>query len=120
MSRRQAVWTVAGMAAASLLIIVVASVVISATMSARIRDTQVTNTGTLKATERTLAIVEDCTTPGSECFQEGQRRTAAAIADINRVTVYAAACADRPGVQGQSEIYACVVESLAEDDESGG
>lgn len=66
-----------------------------------------------------LNLIKSCTDPSGECAKRGQEQTADAIADINRVTVYAAACADEPGVQGQSAIYACVVEMLAEDDADG-
>lgn len=80
------------------------------------------NTNTIRATQRdnaeTLRLIRSCTTPGRECFDEGQKRTADAVADINRVAIYAAACADKPGVQGRDEIYACVIRSLAKADEN--
>lgn len=81
-----------------------------------IETQQDTNTGTIRASERTLDRVTECTTPGRECYERGQERTASAVADINRAAVYAAACADREGVQGVDEIYACVVRQLARSD----
>lgn len=75
---------------------------------------QDTNTGTLNASERGLELIRDCTEPGGECYGRSQRRTADAVADINLAAVYAAACADREGVQGEDEIYACVVRLFAE------
>jgi hypothetical protein len=84
----------------------------------QIRDSQKTNTGTLNASQRTLDAVEDCTQPSGECFQRGQKRTAAAVGDINRVVILAAACsvgldqqlsvADR-----QDLISSCVINRLA-------
>lgn len=95
-----------------------------------IRATQVGNTSTLRSAsdaansakdaaesaERGTARIEDCTTPGRDCYDSGQKRTADAIADINKVAVYAAACADQDGVQGEDEIYTCVIRLLAADD----
>lgn len=78
---------------------------------------QDSNTGTLNATEDTLALIRDCTQPGGDCFERGQKRTADAVANINLAAVYAAACADRDGVQGEDEIYACVVRLFAERDD---
>jgi hypothetical protein len=73
-----------------------------------IRETQKSNTGAVK-------LIRDCTDPSGDCYKRGQKQTAVAVADINKISVYAAACADRPGVQTASEIYACVVERLAQD-----
>lgn len=79
------------------------------------------NTNTIRENQRdtkaSLSLIRSCTTPGQECFDRGQEQTAKAVADINRVAVYAAACADKPGVQGRDEIYACVVRSLAAADD---
>lgn len=64
-----------------------------------------------------LDRVKSCTTPGRDCYERGQRQTGRAVADINRVAVYAAACADRPGDQSAAEIQACVMKRLAKDQE---
>lgn len=79
-----------------------------------IENQQDANTATIDASERTLNRVTDCTTPGRKCYAEGQERTASAVDSISRAAVYAAACADREGVQGEDEIYACVVRLFAE------
>lgn len=73
-----------------------------------VRETQQTNTGTVN-------LIRDCTEPQGGCFKRGQRRTAGAIDAITNASVYAAACADQPGVQGSDEIFACVVRKFAED-----
>lgn len=62
----------------------------------------------------TLNEVRSCTIPGGTCYERGQDQTGEAVDSINRVVVYAAICADRPGVQGQNEIEACVLDLLRE------
>lgn len=64
-----------------------------------IRDTQVGNRTTLKKAKdaaasaaRTADRVEDCTTPGGDCFEQAQRQTSGAVAGINTITVRATAC----------------------------
>lgn len=65
-----------------------------------IRESQKQNSPVLEATsqaaesaEEAAEAIEDCTTPKGECYQQGQKRTAAAVADISVLSVYAAACA---------------------------
>lgn len=83
---------------------------------AAIRQTQIEGTPTgrrlLEASDRIL----DCTDPAGVCYQRNQERTADVIGDVNRVAVYAAACADQRGIQGEDEIYACVVRLIAQAD----
>lgn len=66
------------------------------------------------------ALIEDCTTPvdqgGGECARRGEKSTGRAVSDIGRISIYAAACADRDGVGSASEIQACVERLLAKDD----
>jgi hypothetical protein len=77
------------------------------------------NTNTIRTSQRanaeTLRLIQDCTQPGGECYDRGQKQTADVVADLNRAAVYAAACADKPGVQGKDEIYACVIRLFAAD-----
>jgi hypothetical protein len=100
-----------------LAIVLVTAIVVAATKSTKIRETQTANTPLLENSNETLKLIRDCTTPGEECFDRGQRRTAEVVAnltsDLTRVSAYAAACADRPGVQGEDEILACVIARLA-------
>lgn len=67
------------------------------------------------ANGRTGRLVEDCTTPGNPCYERAAQQTAKAVADINRVSIYAAACADRGDVQSVEEIQQCVITRLAKD-----
>ena len=64
-----------------------------------------------------MTEILSCTQPKGECNQRGQRQTSGAIDDINKITVYAAACADRPYTQTEAQIYACVMQKLARDAE---
>lgn len=99
--RRAAAWAVVGVLAAALSLLAIVAIL-------ETRQGTATNT-------RILRIVEDCTTPGRVCADRGAKATADAIADINRVTVYAAACADRPRTQTEADILACVLARLAAD-----
>ena len=67
------------------------------------------------ATERIAHAILDCTTPGGECYSDGQKRTAQAVIDIAKVSAYANACADAPGEQTDAEVLACVMNRLAND-----
>lgn len=66
-----------------------------------------------KAAEAGTARIEDCTTPGRTCFDRGTDQTADAIASINKVSIIAAACADKPRRQTVEQIQACVIAELA-------
>jgi hypothetical protein len=64
-----------------------------------IRGTQVNNRTTLSQAQRaaiaakvTADRIEDCTTPGGDCFERAQRQTSGAVAGINTITVRATAC----------------------------
>ena len=70
------------------------------------------NRAALARTDETLQVIKSCTTPGKKCFDEGQKRTGEAVASINKVAVYAAACADKPRKQSVAEIEACVRKRL--------
>lgn len=61
---------------------------------------------------RLLAIIEDCTNPTGACAKRGQESTETAVATINEIALYAAACADRPGDQTLAEIKRCVEDLI--------
>lgn len=72
---------------------------------------------------KTRNALLDCTEVSGECHQEAQAETGEYIkqllstgTDNHRLTrlvvVYAAACADAPGVQGEKEIQACIDKKL--------
>lgn len=56
--------------------------------------------------------IVDCTTPGRPCFEEGQKRTAEAVALLNQYTEAAVVCADREGSQPRPVVRACILRSL--------
>lgn len=61
--------------------------------------------------------IADCTTPGGTCYEQGRARTANAIQDIVRVSIYMAQCARLyPGEAGPEydrKLEKCVYERLA-------
>jgi hypothetical protein len=76
--------------------------------------------------KQTRDRIADCTTPGGECYQEGQKRTGEAIQilyeqgiareKITRTVVrLAAACADKPGSQTAQEILLCIEERMPDE-----
>jgi predicted PurR-regulated permease PerM len=94
-----------------LIVVIATAAVVGADNTRVIRQTQRDNA-------ELLTLIRSCTTPGQKCFNESQKRTADVVADLNRVAVYAASCADKRGVQGEDEIYACVIKLLAKADAS--
>lgn len=119
LTQRQALWTFVALLVGGLVVSVVTATVVSAVKSTSIQQNTNENTSLLQNTDETLKIIRGCTTPGEDCYDRGQRSTAAIVADLTndltRVTAYAAACADQSGVQGEEEILACVVSRLARD-----
>lgn len=129
-SRRTAAFAVAGALAATLVVVIVFTLIYAATGVGLIRQTQLdgvermretrANTETLKILARdnkaTMDLVEDCTSPGGECYDRGARRTGEAVGTINQITIYAAACAKQPANVTVRQIQACVEELLAEAD----
>lgn len=115
--RRQVLWALVGLMIAAAVVAFGTAALVSALNSGAIRGTQQANTETLDNSAETLKRVRECTTPGLPCYDDGQKRTAELVArltnNLTRVSAYAAACADKPGVQGKDEIFACVVAELA-------
>jgi hypothetical protein len=68
---------------------------------------------TQKSASSAVIAIEDCTTPGRDCFEESQKRTGGVVSDINEVAVYAAYCADQPGAITVQDIEQCVLNQLA-------
>lgn len=92
-----------------------------------VRFAQQDNTELLKdaedaavAAQRGTTRIEDCTTPGRKCFEDGQARGAELVGSINKAVILAAACASSlaPSRLEQEALIkattACVVERLAE------
>lgn len=120
MKERQRPWlgAVVGVLIGVLLVSVLAMLVRTFSLADSIRESQKANTGTLLSSQQTLKAVEDCTQPAGECFKRGQKATASAVGDINRVVILAAACSvgldQRLSVaERQDVISACVIDRLS-------
>ncbi len=74
---------------------------------------------TAHQTADTQKAIEDCTTPGGRCYEDGRRRTAQAIDDIVKVSIYMAECARLyPGESGpeyDKKLESCVFGRLDRD-----
>jgi hypothetical protein len=90
-----------------------------------IRHQQVQSVSTLSSAKQashdaaeTAKVIKSCVDPDGRCYQRGQRRTADAVANINRVVILASACAvGQTGSVGriQTAVQACVIDRLAAD-----
>ena len=64
----------------------------------------------------TLAVIKDCTEVGGQCNERNQKATADVVFNINRVSIYAAACASRTENKGNiSKVQTCVLNRIQED-----
>lgn len=104
--RNTAAW-LAGVTITALVILLASAILYSAQTTSTIRENQRTSI-------ESLTRIKDCTEPGGRCFERGQRATADAVGDINRVAIYAAACADQPRRQTVEQIQSCVIDKLSE------
>lgn len=70
----------------------------------------------VRSTQQTNDVIVDCTTPGGQCYEDGRRRTGAAVADLIRASTYVAQCARlRPNESGPEFdrfLEQCVAEKL--------
>ena len=116
--RRTAGWVLLSVTAAAVILGVIVTLVSTWQIADEVRETQLEGTPTgqklLESSERVL----DCTSPEGQCFKDGQKRTANAVGDINRVIVLAAACsvgldAEWSVSRRQTAIQTCVIERLS-------
>jgi hypothetical protein len=97
---------------------VIAMTVMQTVILVQVRGTQIQGTPTGDKLLRSAERIEDCTSPGGECYQRGVKNQADAVGSINRVIVLAAACSvGLPSQLTQRErevhIQACVIDGLA-------
>lgn len=117
--RARAAWLLLGVAVMAL-VLGLTWTVVQTTLGVRlIRETQLDNAQRAKETqlntetiERLAEDIESCTTPEGECAKRNARATADAIATINEITIFAAACATQ-GNDTATEIRLCVENQLA-------
>jgi hypothetical protein len=107
-TKRKVNGAVFGLAAGSALVLLVFYIVQTYALASTIRENQ-------KLNVKTNELIASCVTPDGKCAQDGAKRTGEAVANIGRLSIYAAACADTPGVQGAPAIERCVKGLLAED-----
>lgn len=117
---------VAGLATGVLVVGVLGLVVTTYGLVDAVRDTQVNNTqraekdrirdqqtaDAAEAAARAVDRIEDCTTPGRECFDDSQRRTGEAVAGINQGTlavIVAALSCQAEGITEQRALARCTV-----------
>lgn len=113
--------------AASVLVAVLVGVLVVGVLTVLVRTNQVAETireAQVESIQRGKEIqslsetINGCVDPEGSCYKQGQRRTAGAVADINRVVILAAACSvglspDVTVVERQAAIQSCVLERLA-------
>lgn len=105
------------------LVLVAALLAVTAYDVFLIRHQQVQSVSTLSSAKQashdaaeTAKVIKSCVDPDGRCYRRGQRRTAAAVANINRVVILASACAvGKTGsvAQIQNQIQQCVIQGLA-------
>lgn len=123
MTRRRVLWVTLTLMGIGLVVAALVAVLVAATTVTSVRADQLTNAKKADASRETLRRINDCTTPGRKCFDEGQRRSASVVAALNQgsaaAAAAAAACADRPGISGYRMIKACVDATLADQNTKG-
>lgn len=74
------------------------------------------NNRLIEKVDKTNSLMADCTTPGGKCYEDGRRRTSAAISDIVWASVYMSQCArlypDESGPLYDRKLEACVTKRL--------
>lgn len=112
--RRRVLVATAGALVVALVSVVVTAVIVAAVSSSETNERGANRVEQNQRNDETLALIKDCTQPDGECFKRGQRRTAAAVGDINRVVILAASCASGPVKKSVEEIQSCVIARLAD------
>lgn len=127
---RIGLWVVASVSAVALVIGMIVGVLAIYDLAEATRDTQVANTERAKVDrardEQTAATaadaaraaqrIEDCTTPGRQCFEEQTRRTGKAVAGINQGTlavIVAAISCQADGITEERPLARCTAKRAA-------
>lgn len=108
---RRALWLKRAVVALCAAVVVLCAATAAVT-SVVIRMSQVDNSDVLEQTKRGTTRIEDCTTPGRDCYERGQSQLKDTVAGLNRYGVFVAACASGPYVRSDDEITRCVVDKL--------
>lgn len=108
---RRALWLKRVLVALCVAVLVLVLAVVSVTVLL-IRSSQLNNTGIIDETKRGTARIEDCTTPGRDCYDRGQRQLADTVAGLNRYGIIVASCSSGPAEKTVEEITECVLQRL--------
>lgn len=116
--RRTAGWVLLSVTAAVVILGLVTLLVSTWQIADEVRNTQIEGTPTGKKLVASADRILDCTSPEGQCFKDGQKRTANAVGDINRVIVLAAACSvglnpEWSVSRRQTAIQTCVIDRLS-------
>lgn len=116
--RRHIGWALLFTVSAAVILGVVTLVVVGVQTLVAVRQTQLEGTPLGQQLKQSSNRILDCTEPEGDCYKDGQRRTAKAVGDINRVIVLAAACSvgldqNLTVDERQTEIQSCVIDRLA-------
>lgn len=109
LGRQEFLYGIAGVLLGILIVGVLVVLTGTWSMTNRLRDAQLNNTEILR-------VIKDCTTVGGKCQQRNQKAMEHATSDINRVSIYAAACASKRDNRGSVvKIQTCVLNRIQED-----
>jgi outer membrane murein-binding lipoprotein Lpp len=127
---RTALWIIGSVGATALVIGAIFLTTSIYQLSTAVRDTQVANVeraeqdrqraeqtaATAEAAARAAARIEDCTTPGRQCFEDQVKRTGDAVAGINQGTlavIVAALSCQEDGITDQRPLARCTANRAA-------
>lgn len=120
--RRNIAYAAIGVVIMGLILGVIVTVVNTNTVVEIIQSSQKDNTVRTKEAVATTARIEDlteaiesCTTPTGACYLRNLDATGSAVASINEVIIYAAACAKTPGIDTALQVRTCVKQAIALD-----
>ena len=113
-SRRQLWGAASAFLLGLLVVLLVVAVIQTWVLADDIRNAQ-------KSNQSVLGYVQDCTTPGGECFERGQDQTAQAVSGINagtlRIIAAALAC-EADGITERAELAECTTKRAAKASEN--
>lgn len=119
---RVALWVTGCVAAAALVVGMILGVFAIYELTEATRATQLSNAQRSQDTKaaaeeaaRSADRIEDCTTPGRECFEESQERLGRTVGSLNDYALAAAYCADQVGAQTIVQLEDCIRGEVARD-----
>lgn len=95
-----------------IILALVAAMLVTSLLAYNIDHRGRSNSPVLREIRTGNQILIDCTTPGHDCYEQGQQRTGEAIVRLNQIIVLASYCAKQPGNVTVEQIQACVVKGL--------